>query len=83
MKSCGFCSNPQRAGLKMQVVYRLVAEGELTDAAIAKNLGVSLKTLQKVKARPGFAAQVEKEREAIKLEKVILTRLGIGQHTVC
>lgn len=65
-------------GLKLQMIYRLVAEGELKDVAIAKYLKVPQSALQEVRARPNFAAQVEEERNAIKLERSICARLGIG-----
>ena len=78
----GGSMKPIIRGLKLQMVYRLVAEAEFTDSAIARYLKVPLSALQEVKARPQFAARVEEERSAIAREKSIRARLSIGVPSV-
>lgn len=55
---------PNSAGTpgRRLVAASLVAQDELTDEAIAASLGMSRRTLTKWKARPEFAAEVERIR---------------------
>lgn len=52
-------------GTRLQMIYWLTANGELTDEEIAKHLKVKIRPLEKCKERPYFNRRVEEMRAVL------------------